>query len=103
MSMGSLLRRQVARAQTICSGWVDRHRIPGACLRQLNRHNAVARQVLHAEYVFSVQNTAWVSTHGLAHSCDIRKERLLSGDPMLPDLARLFEADCTDHTSVYLC
>jgi hypothetical protein len=59
--------------------------------------------VLHAEYVFSVQNTTWVSTHGLAHSCDICKERLLSGDPLLPDISRLFEADCPDPTSVYLC
>jgi hypothetical protein len=81
--------------------WV-RNRIAGAWLRRLNRHNAVSRQVLHAEYIFSVQNTTWVSTHGLAHSCDIRKERLLSGDPLLPDLSRLFEADCADPTSVYL-
>lgn len=80
-----------------------RNRIAGAWLRHLNRRNAVARQVLHAEYVFSVQNTTWVSTNGLAHSCDIRKERLLSGDPLLPDLSRLFAADCADPTSVYLC
>jgi hypothetical protein len=86
VSIRSLIRRQA-----------------GAWLRQLNRDNAVARQVLHAEYVFSVQNTTWVSTHGLAHSCDIRKERLVSGDPLLPDLSRLFEADCADPTSVYLC
>jgi hypothetical protein len=78
-------------------------RIAGAWLRQLNRHNAVARQLLHPEYVFSAQNTTWVSTHGLAHSCDIRKERLLSGDPLLPDLWQLFEADRADPTSVYLC
>jgi hypothetical protein len=78
-------------------------RIAGAWLRHLNRQNAVARQVLHAEYVFSVQNTTWVSTHGLAHSCDIRKERLFSGDPLLPDLSRLFETDSAAPTSVYLC
>jgi hypothetical protein len=81
---------------------INRNTIAGAWLRQLNRHNAVARQVLDGEYVFSVQNTTWVSTHGLAHSCDIRKERLLSGDPLLPDLSRLFAADCADPTSVYL-
>lgn len=81
-------------------GWVE---IAGAWLRRLNRHNAIARQVLHSEHVFSFQNTTWVSTHGLAHSCDIRKERLLSGDPLLPDLSRLFEADRAEPTSVYLC